>query len=122
MTTAPIADPLYRTNSLLEIEQPHGSKQEGETGAEKIQFALKETNQCWPMIYGQQGESIIGNKAVPLIVHLLLHLFTPYGRMAAHCSSDLFTPQPDNSQWKTNSGKDSTALSCTHTMADSDVF
>jgi hypothetical protein len=116
------AGSLCRTDSLLESKQPHGNTQEGETGAVKIWFALKERNQCQPMVYGWYDKSIIGNKAAPLIVHLFLHIFTLYERMTNHHSSDLLTPQPDNLQWKTNPGKVPTALLQMHTIVSSKVF
>jgi hypothetical protein len=121
-TTAPTADPLYRADSLPESKQPCGSKQGRETNAEKIWFALKEKNQHQPMIHGWHGKSIAGNKAAPLTVHLLLHLFTLYECMTAHHSSDLLTPQSDNLQRKTNPGKNPIAPPCMHTMAGSEVF
>jgi hypothetical protein len=115
-TTASIADPLYRTDSLPESKQPRGSKQGGVTDAKKIQFALKEKNQCQLIIYGQHGKSIIGNKAAPLIVHLLLHLFTLYEHMTTHHPSDLLTLQCDDLQRKTNLGKNPTAPPHMHTV------
>jgi hypothetical protein len=61
ITATLTADPLCRTDSLLESEQPCGNTKEGETGTVKIRFTLKERNQCQPMIYGWHNESIIGN-------------------------------------------------------------
>jgi hypothetical protein len=122
-TTATLtADPLCRTDSLLESKQPHGNTQEGETGAMRIWFALKETNQRQPMVYGRHSESITGNKAVPLIVLLLLHLFTLYECMTTCCPFNSFTLQPDYLQFRNNPGKNPTTLPSTHNMADLEVF
>jgi hypothetical protein len=121
-TTASTIGPLYGTDSLPESERPRGRKPGGETDAEKIQFALKRKNQRQPIIHGQYGESIIGDKAALLIVHLLLHLFTLYERMTAHHSSDLPTPLSDDLQRKNNPGRNPTAPPHTRAMADLDIF
>jgi hypothetical protein len=103
-TAASIIGPLYGTDSLRESEQPRGSEPRGETDAEKIRFAL------------------IGNKVAPLIVHLLLHLFTLYERITAHHSFDLPTPQSGDLQRKTNPGRNPADPLRAHTVADSNVF
>jgi hypothetical protein len=115
------ADPLHKTGSSQESEQPCGNTQEGETGAMKTWFALKETNQHQPMVYGEHSKSITGNKGAPLIVFLLLHLFTLYEHMTAHHFPDPFTPQQrlqspqfGYSPCETNSGKNPTAWSYAH--------
>jgi hypothetical protein len=93
-TTATLtADLLCKTGSSQESKQPCGNTQEGKTGTTEARFALKEINQHQPMVYGGRSESIIGNKGVPLIVCLLLHLFTLYKCMTAYHFSDPFTPQ-----------------------------
>ena len=74
------------------------------------------------MAYDGCDKNITGNKGAPLIVYLLLHLFTLYECMTAHHPSNTFIPQPDYWQCKSNSGKDPAALSHTHTVVDLDVF
>jgi hypothetical protein len=58
-TATPTADPLCRTDPLPESEQPHGNTEEGETGAVKIWFTVRDQRQ--PVIYGWHGKSITGN-------------------------------------------------------------
>jgi hypothetical protein len=116
------ADLLCKTGSFKESEQPCGNTQGGKTGTVKTWFTLEETNQHQPMAYDGCDKNITGNKGAPLIVYLLLHLFTLYECMTAHHPSNTFIPQPDYWQCKSNSGKDPTALPHTCTTADSEVF
>jgi hypothetical protein len=74
------------------------------------------------MIYGGCNKSITEKKAAPLIVHLLLHLFTLYKCMTTHHLPNPFILQPDYLQCKINPGKDPTALPHMHTVADLEVF
>jgi hypothetical protein len=121
-TATQMTDLLCRTDSHQESKQPCGNTQEGETGTMKTWLTLKETNQRQPMIYGGCNKSITEKKAAPLIVHLLLHLFTLYKCMTTHHLPNPFILQPDYLQCKINPGKDPTALPHMHTVADLEVF